>query len=284
MAALHEEDPTFVYRVDSELHQTIISAQGELHLEVIVDRLRRRFNAHVELGEPAFPYRETIKAPADSKYRHKKQTGGAGQFAEVWMKIEPLPRDSGVEFTESLSGQNVDRVFVPSVEEGVQNACAEGILAGYKVVDVKIDFYDGKMHPGRFQGHRLSNRRIFCLQGIVPESAPLPAGTDPPDRSPHSGRLPGQSDGRHLQPARAHFGHRSRGPISSHPRRSSRPRALQLFQHPPLPDRRPQPPHSSGSIITRKCRANWNKTSSRKPKTQSRSPNKMMLPAAPGPV
>jgi elongation factor G len=147
MAALHEEDPTFVYRVDSELHQTIISAQGELHLEVIVDRLRRRFNAHVELGEPKVPFRETIKIPADSKYRHKKQTGGAGQFAEVWMRIEPLPRDSGVEFINSLSGQNVDRVFVPSVEEGARNACAEGILAGYKVVDVKIDFYDGKMHP-----------------------------------------------------------------------------------------------------------------------------------------
>ncbi|HEY3860553.1 MAG TPA: elongation factor G [Verrucomicrobiae bacterium] len=147
MAALHEEDPTFMYRVDSELHQTIISAQGELHLEIIIDRLRRRFNAHVELGEPKVPYRETIKMPADSKYRHKKQTGGSGQFAEVWMRVEPLPRDSGVDFTESLSGQNVDRVFVPSVEQGVKNACAEGILAGYKVVDVKIDFYDGKMHP-----------------------------------------------------------------------------------------------------------------------------------------
>ena len=147
LAALHEEDPAFVYRVDPELHQTIMSAQGELHLEVLVDRLRRRFNAHVELGEPRIPFRETIKATADSRYRHKKQTGGAGQFAEVWMRIEPLPRDSGVEFTESLSGQNVDRVFVPSVEEGVQNACREGILAGFKVVDVKIDFYDGKMHP-----------------------------------------------------------------------------------------------------------------------------------------
>jgi elongation factor G len=147
LAALHEEDPAFVYRVDPELHQTIVSAQGELHLDVLVDRLKRRFNAHVELGEPRIPFRETIKAPADSKYRHKKQTGGAGQFAEVWMRIEPLPRDSGVEFTESLSGQNVDRVFVPSVEEGVQNACREGILAGCKVVDVKIDFYDGKMHP-----------------------------------------------------------------------------------------------------------------------------------------
>jgi elongation factor G len=147
LAALHEEDPTFLHRVDSELHQTVISAQGELHLEVVVGRLRRRFNVHVELGEPRIPFRETIAAPADSRYRHKKQTGGAGQFAEVWMKIEPLPRDLGVEFTETLTGQNVDRVFVPSVEEGVQNACREGIVAGYKVVDVKINFYDGKMHP-----------------------------------------------------------------------------------------------------------------------------------------
>jgi len=147
LAALHEEDPTFVHRVDPELHQTIISAQGELHLEVIVDRLRRRFNTHVELGEPRIPFRETIRASSDSKYRHKKQTGGAGQFAEVWMKIEPLPRETGVQFTESLSGQNVDRVFVPSVEDGVDQACKEGVLAGYRVMDVKIDFYDGKMHP-----------------------------------------------------------------------------------------------------------------------------------------
>jgi elongation factor G len=112
-----------------------------------VDRLQRRFNAHVTLGEPRIPYRETIETRAESKYRHKKQTGGAGQFAEVWMRIEPLPRDSGVDFTESLTGQNVDRVFVPSVKEGVKNACREGIIAGCKVVDVKIDFYDGKMHP-----------------------------------------------------------------------------------------------------------------------------------------
>jgi elongation factor G len=147
LAALHHEDPTFLYAVDSELRQTILSAQGELHLEVIADRLRRRYNVHVELTEPRVRYRETIKAKGESKHRHKKQTGGAGQFAEVWMRIEPKPRDTGVEFTQSLVGQNVDRVFVPSVEKGVMKACEEGILAGYRVVDVKIDFYDGKMHP-----------------------------------------------------------------------------------------------------------------------------------------
>jgi len=147
LAALHHEDPTFVHTVDSELRQTIVSAQGELHLEVIADKLRKRYNVHVQLSEPRVRYRETIKGRGDSKYRHKKQTGGAGQFAEVWMKIEPKPRDTGVEFVNSLVGQNVDRVFVPSVEKGVMKACEEGILAGYRVVDVKIDFYDGKMHP-----------------------------------------------------------------------------------------------------------------------------------------
>ena len=147
LAALHHEDPTFLYMVDAELRQTILSAQGELHLEVIADKLRKRYNVHVELIEPRVRYRETIKGRGESKYRHKKQTGGAGQFAEVWMRIEPKPRDTGVEFTQSLTGQNVDRVFVPSVEKGVMKACDEGIVAGYRVVDVKIDFYDGKMHP-----------------------------------------------------------------------------------------------------------------------------------------
>lgn len=147
IAALHEEDPTFTHTVDSELHQTLLAGQGELHLDVLVDRLRRRFKADLELVPPRVPYRETIKTRADAKYRHKKQTGGAGQFAEVWMRVEPRQRDSGVEFTQSLVGQNVDRGFVPSVEKGVMAACREGIIAGYRIMDVRVDFYDGKMHP-----------------------------------------------------------------------------------------------------------------------------------------
>ena len=147
LSALHEEDQTFLYKVDSELHQTVISGQGELHLQVIAARLRSRYRVDFDLIEPKVPYRETIKGRGESKYRHKKQTGGAGQFAEVWMRIEPKERDSGIEFTESLTGQNVDRVFVPSVEKGVMAASREGILAGYRIVDLKVDFYDGKMHP-----------------------------------------------------------------------------------------------------------------------------------------
>ena len=147
LSTLHDEDPTFIYKVDPELHQTVISGQGELHLQVISARLKNRFNVEIDLVEPKIPYRETITAKGEGKYRHKKQSGGAGQFAEVWMRIEPKPRNTGVEFTESLVGQNVDRVFVPSVEKGVNKACEEGIIAGYRVVDVKIDFYDGKQHP-----------------------------------------------------------------------------------------------------------------------------------------
>jgi len=147
LSALHEEDPSFQYHVDSELHQTVISGQGELHLQVAMERIKERFNIEMELSAPKIPFRETIRSNGEAKYRHKKQSGGAGQFAEVWMRIEPAPRDHGVEFTQSLVGQNVDRVFVPSVEKGVNSASTDGILAGYRVVDVKIDFYDGKMHP-----------------------------------------------------------------------------------------------------------------------------------------
>ncbi len=147
LSTLHEEDPTFLYVNNMETGELVISGQGELHLEVIKGRLKRRFNVDIMLREPKVPFRETIRKKAESKYRHKKQSGGAGQFAEVWMRIEPLPRDSGIDFGHSLVGQNVDRVFVPSVEKGVQSACSEGILAGCHVTDIKIDFYDGKMHP-----------------------------------------------------------------------------------------------------------------------------------------
>src|SRR5438874_1072643 len=147
LATLHNDDPAYDFRVDPELHQTIIPAQGELHLEVIAERLRRRFRLHFDLIQPRVPFRETIHGRADHTYRHKKQTGGAGQFAEVALKLAPGPRNSGIAFSESLSGQCVDRVFVPSVERGIEIACAEGILAGCRVVDVEANFYDGLMHP-----------------------------------------------------------------------------------------------------------------------------------------
>jgi len=147
LQTLADEDPTLSFHYDPELKQTILSGQGELHLTILLERLKQKFNVDVNQQSPRIPYRETIKKRGDSKFRHKKQSGGAGQFAEVWMYIEPAERGSGVEFTNTLVGQNVDRVFVPSVEKGVKAACEEGILAGYRVTDVKAVFYDGKMHP-----------------------------------------------------------------------------------------------------------------------------------------
>lgn len=147
LGTIREEDPTIVSKYDAEIRQTIISGQGELHLQIAVDRLKSRFNVEVDLIEPRIPYRETCRGKGDSKYRHKKQSGGAGQFAEVWLTVEGLPRGSGVEITESLVGQNVDRVFVVSVEKGIKACCEDGVLAGYRIVDVKTNFYDGKMHP-----------------------------------------------------------------------------------------------------------------------------------------
>ncbi len=147
LSTLHEEDPTFVYEHDKELKQTIIAGQGELHLETIMKRLKSRFGVEIDLITPRVPYRETISTRGESKYRHKKQSGGAGQFAEVWMYVEPLPTGSGVQFESELKGMSIDRVFIPSIEKGVVAAAADGILAGYNCVDVKAVVYDGKQHP-----------------------------------------------------------------------------------------------------------------------------------------
>ncbi len=147
LQTLADEDPTFLFHYDSELKQTILSGQGELHLTIILERLKHQYNVDVIQIPPRIPYRETVRKRGESKYRHKKQSGGAGQFAEVWMYVEPLERGAGVEFSNTLVGQNVDRVFVPSVEKGVKAACEEGILAGYTVTDLKAVFYDGKQHP-----------------------------------------------------------------------------------------------------------------------------------------
>lgn len=147
LSALREEDPTFDYHFDPGVGQTIVSGQGWLQLQIMAEELKRRFNVEVELVAPKVSYRATISGRGESKHRHKKQTGGAGQFAEVWMRIESLPAESGVVFTQSLVGSNVDRVFVPSVEKGVQTACSSGPYGGFPVTDVKIDFYDGKQHP-----------------------------------------------------------------------------------------------------------------------------------------
>ena len=145
--ALHQEDPTFMFRVDGELHQTIVSGQGELHLDIVVKRLKQRYNVDVDLVEPQVPYRETIKAVVkDSEYKHKKQTGGHGQYGHVHLRLEPLKRGQGFEFLDEIVGGVVPGKFIPAVEKGVIESMKEGVLAGYPVVDVRVALHYGSYH------------------------------------------------------------------------------------------------------------------------------------------
>lgn len=144
---LHEEDPTFVVKVHPELHQTIISGQGELHLAIILRRLKNRFGVEVDMVEPKIPYRETIRGKCpEVEYKHKKQTGGRGQFGHVLLKVEPKPRGEGFEFVDDIVGGVVPGRFVPAVEKGIAEALNDGVIAGYKVVDVKVTLFDGSYH------------------------------------------------------------------------------------------------------------------------------------------
>jgi elongation factor G len=145
--SLHQEDPTFTFRVDPELHQTIISGQGELHLNVIVKRLKQRYGVDVDMSEPKVPYRETIKAVVkDAEYKHKKQSGGHGQYGHVHLRLEPLKRGQGFEFLDEIVGGVVPGKFIPAVEKGVVEAMKEGPLAGYPVVDVRVALHYGSYH------------------------------------------------------------------------------------------------------------------------------------------
>lgn len=144
---LHEEDPSFYGSFNPELGQTIISGQGELHLALAVKRLKERYNVEVDLVEPRIPMRETIKGKClSAEYKHKKQSGGRGQYGHIFLKLEPKQRGSGFEFSDEIVGGVVPGRFVPAVEKGVVEAMERGVLAGYKVVDVKVTLFDGSHH------------------------------------------------------------------------------------------------------------------------------------------
>ncbi len=146
--ALHEEDPTFLVEVDPELSQTVLSGQGEMHLQVVTKRLKERYGVEVDMVEPDVPYRETIRGvAADSEYKHKKQSGGRGQYGHVHLKLEPLPRGTGFEFVDAVVGGVVPGRFIPAVEKGVVEAMERGVISGHKVVDVRVALFDGTSHP-----------------------------------------------------------------------------------------------------------------------------------------
>ena len=146
LSRLAMEDPSFKVHSDPDSGQTIISGMGELHLEIIVDRLKREFKVECNVGEPQVAYRETITAPCDIEYTHKKQSGGAGQFARVKIKFEPIEGYTGFEFENTVVGGNVPKEYIPGVEKGLRSAMDAGVIAGYPVTGVKCNLYDGAYH------------------------------------------------------------------------------------------------------------------------------------------
>ena len=146
LAKLAEEDPTFKTWTDEETGQTIIAGMGELHLDIIVDRMLREFKVEANVGAPQVAYKETIKTTADVDHKYKRQSGGSGQYGHVKIKVEPNESGKGYEFVNAVVGGAIPKEFIPAVDKGIQGAMKSGILAGYPVVDVKVTLYDGSYH------------------------------------------------------------------------------------------------------------------------------------------
>src|SRR5262245_37995460 len=149
MQGLHrlmEEDTALRVHRDEQTKEFVVSGTGQLHLEVVVERLKRKFGAQVELKAPKVPYKETIRGSAKAQGKHKRQTGGHGQYGDTWLELSPLPRGTGFEFEDAIVGGVIPRNFIPAVEKGVRELLPQGILAGYPIVDVKVKLYDGTYH------------------------------------------------------------------------------------------------------------------------------------------
>ena len=146
LVRIHEEDPTFKFGQDAETHEMVLEGMGEMHFDIILERLERRYGAAVTRHEPRIPYRETLKGSIEVHARHKKQSGGRGQFADIHVRFEPQPRGVGYEFVDAIVGGVVPNKFIPAVDKGIQETMDRGALAGYRVVDIKATLYDGQYH------------------------------------------------------------------------------------------------------------------------------------------
>jgi elongation factor G len=158
---LAKEDPSFRVHTDAESGQTIIEGMGELHLEIIVDRMKREFKVDANVGKPQVAYRETLRSTVESEGKFIRQTGGRGQYGHVWLKFEPLPQGKGYEFVNGIVGGSVPREYIPAVDKGIQEAVQTGVIAGYPIVDVKVTIFDGSYHDVD------SNEMAFKIAGSI---------------------------------------------------------------------------------------------------------------------
>ena len=161
LSKLAQEDPSFRVHTDEETGQTIISGMGELHLEIIVDRMLREFKVEANVGKPQVAYRETIRKTVEQEGKYIRQTGGRGQYGHVWLRIEPKPLGEGFEFANEIVGGVIPREYIPAVEKGVKEQMENGVIAGYPVVDVKVSLFDGSYHDVD------SNEMAFKIAGSI---------------------------------------------------------------------------------------------------------------------
>ncbi|MBP7018066.1 elongation factor G [Candidatus Saccharibacteria bacterium] len=174
MQRLAEEDPTFQVRVDHETGQTIISGMGELHLEILVDRMKREFNVEANIGQPQVAYRETIRKPADDvEAKFIKQSGGRGQYGHVVIDVEPNETGEGFEFTNKIKGGDIPKEYIPAVEKGIEEALNNGIVAGYPVVDVKVTLKDGSYHDVDSNESAFKIAGSMAIQKAVKQASPV---------------------------------------------------------------------------------------------------------------
>ncbi len=173
LARLNEEDPTFTVVNNAETHQMVVTAAGDIQMDVLVSKLKNRFGVDVELSEPRVPYREKIRKTVSKQGRHKKQTGGSGQFGDVWIRFEPNPESEEPVFAEEVFGGSVPKNFFPAVEKGIKEACLHGVLAGYPVVNLKAVLYDGSYHPVDSSEIAFKTAAQLAYKAALPEANPV---------------------------------------------------------------------------------------------------------------
>jgi elongation factor G len=173
LARIAEEDPTVHHHFDPETKQLLISGVGSLHVEMTVERMKRKYNVDVSLLPPRIPYKETVKGRAEGQGKYKKQTGGRGQYGDTWLRVEPMTRGGGFEFVDDIFGGAVPRNFIPSVEKGVRDCMKKGIFAGYPVVDMKVTLYDGSYHDVDSSDMAFQIAASMGLQKVFMDAHPI---------------------------------------------------------------------------------------------------------------
>jgi elongation factor G len=173
LARIAEEDPTVHYHFDPETKQLLVSGVGNLHVEMVVERMKRKYNVDVSLLPPRIPYKETVKGRAEGQGKYKKQTGGRGQYGDTWLRVEPLQRGGGFEFVDDIFGGAIPRNYIPSVEKGVRDCMKRGILAGYPVVDLKVTLYDGSYHDVDSSDMAFQIAASMGLQKVFVDAQPI---------------------------------------------------------------------------------------------------------------